>query len=41
MERFSDAVCQAAKWLKSSWRNCLENTQPRANLLTIRRIIAA
>ena len=23
MERFTDAVCQAAKWLKSSSRDCL------------------
>ena len=25
MELFSDAVCQAAKWLKWRWRNCLIN----------------
>ena len=24
MERFTDAVCQAPEWLKSSWRDCLE-----------------
>jgi hypothetical protein len=27
VERLTDAVCSTAKWLKSSSRNCLENSQ--------------
>ncbi len=41
MEPSTYAVCQAAKWLKSSVENLCGNSQARANLLTINRIIVA
>src|SRR5829696_8523028 len=41
MEPSTYAVCQAAKWLKSSLEKLSENPHERANLLAIRRLIAA
>jgi hypothetical protein len=41
MERFTDAVCQAPKWLKSTFQRLSGNSYARANLLTINRVIAA
>jgi hypothetical protein len=41
MERLTEAVCYAAKWLKSSVSKLSENPHERANLLAIKRLIAA
>ena len=41
MDPSTEAVCQAAKWLKSSVERLSGNSYARANLLTISRVIAA
>jgi hypothetical protein len=40
MEPLADAICRAPKWLKSSVEKLSEKPHERANLLTIRRLIA-
>jgi hypothetical protein len=39
MKPLTDAVCRAAKWLKSSWRDCLINAEGRVRGLTLRPIM--
>jgi hypothetical protein len=41
MDPLADAVCCAAKWLKSSVEKLFGNSQVRTNRLTIKRIMAA